>query len=161
MPAVLLTELDQRPAHQTTIRHEWAVGVHHVWGNLSKQTLHNDPLPFGPVLLGWHDLPGQWQDPRMDQQPNVDNGCPIVERRAVEHQKHAPLAPKWQDVGQERVPDWADVNAVIGHKAGQTPFDTGHLGQADPIQARHAMRCRTALPERTTPSTIQASAFCW
>ena len=64
----------------------------------------------------------------MHQQAQIDDGCLLPTRRAVQHQPHRLAVPIGQDLPQKLLPDGTHHDALIRHKAGEAPFNTRHLG---------------------------------
>ena len=70
----------------------------------------------------------------MDQQPQIQHGRALVQRRRVEHEDQASIAPEGEELAQQVRPQRQHGDLLIGQKARQAAFDAGRLGRADADQ---------------------------
>ena len=134
MPATLLTQLDQRMPDQSAIGQQRALGGSQVWDDAVEQRADHVPLALLPFLVDRQHLPAHRQQARMDQQAQIQHGRALVERRRIQHEDQASIAPEAQELAQQLGPQRDHGDLLIGQKARQAAFDAGRLGRADADQ---------------------------
>ena len=134
MPPAGLAELHQRQSGQATIRDQRTLRLAQMRQDALEQAADNGPLPFLPGFLQRHDLPTDRQEPRMHQQPQIDNAGPVIQRRQIQDKDQAAILKEGQQVSQEAVPDGHHGHLRMSEEARQTAFDARGFGRADAEQ---------------------------
>src|SRR5258707_5691215 len=74
MPANPLAQLNQGQAGQSPIGQQGALVAAEMGSHLLKEVRHDLPLSLLPRLVLRHHAPRQWQDARLQQDAQIDNG---------------------------------------------------------------------------------------
>src|SRR5207249_11788719 len=105
VPALGLTQLDERQSTQPAISDQRTVGFPQRLLDSRKQRAHNLPEPLVPFLLAWHHFPSQGQHAWLLQQAHIPHLRIPLKRREIEHQHHFLLLPRSADFVEKVIPD--------------------------------------------------------
>jgi hypothetical protein len=134
MPAALLTQVHQPMPHQPAIGQPRAVGGSQMGDDAVQQRADHVPLALLPLLLHRQDLPADWHEAGMEQQPAIPHGRTVVQRRCIQHEDQAALAPAGEELAQPVRPQRKYGDLLVRQKTGEAAFAARRLGRADAAQ---------------------------
>jgi hypothetical protein len=131
MPPTLRTQVDQRMPDEAAIGQQRALGGSQEGNDAVEQRADHLPLALFPGFVDRQDLPAHRQKAGMDQQPEIQHGRTLVQRRRIQHEDQAALAPEREKLAQQVSPQREHGDLLVRQKARQASFAAGRLGRAD------------------------------